>query len=142
MAFWKFEIRAKRPIPNVPQELKSIGDHIRKRRVELQLLQKEVATRLKVCEESVTLWETNRSKPMIHHMPSIISFLGYLPIEVDDSTLGGKIKRYRLLNGLSHKKLGRRLTVDASTIASWEKYMRCPDKTNLSRLKKLLNTSG
>ncbi len=73
---------------------------------------------------------------MIHHMPYIISFLGYNPCKTERKTLGGKIKNYRLLKGLSHKKLGKILRVDASTIASWEKNESKPSFTSLNKLKK------
>jgi DNA-binding XRE family transcriptional regulator len=101
-------------------ELRTIGDHLKKRRIEFGLLQKEVADQLKVSEDTVTYWENNRVQPMIHHMPVIIQFLGYNPFVIERKTLGGKIKYYRYVNGLSHKALGKLLFVNASTIGSWE----------------------
>jgi DNA-binding XRE family transcriptional regulator len=62
-----------------------------------------------VTEESVYYWETNRAKPMVHHIPKIIEFLGYNPYPVEAETLGGRIKSYRLEHGLSHKRLGELL---------------------------------
>jgi len=38
----------------------SIGDNIRKKRMELKLLQKDVARILGVTEDSITNWEKNR----------------------------------------------------------------------------------
>jgi transcriptional regulator with XRE-family HTH domain len=45
----------------IPVEPKTIGDHIRKRRLELKLLQKDVAIKLGVCQPCVYRWESNRS---------------------------------------------------------------------------------
>src|SRR5215467_7944704 len=46
-----------------PKNLKTLGDHIRKKRLELGLLQKEVASRMGVDAESIYRWETNRASP-------------------------------------------------------------------------------
>lgn len=59
-------------IPVAPQ---TVGDHIRKRRLGLKLLQKDVAEQLGVDKTSVFNWEGNRSSPEIRYMPAIIRFL-------------------------------------------------------------------
>ncbi len=84
------------------------------------LLQKEVAKIVGVSEDCITYWENGRSEPQIQFMPYIIEFLGYMPIELNTSTLGGKIKAYRIKHGLSHKRMGKILGVDGSTIGVWE----------------------
>ncbi|MHB9037748.1 MAG: helix-turn-helix domain-containing protein [Armatimonadota bacterium] len=56
-----------------------MGDHIRKRRLDLGLLQKDVAKILGVTEASVFYWETHRASPRGRYIPRIIEFLGYLP---------------------------------------------------------------
>lgn len=40
-----------------PQELLTIGDHIRKKRMDLGLLQREVAAKIGVAESTVWNWE-------------------------------------------------------------------------------------
>ena len=85
------------------------------------LLQKDVAEIIAVSEDCITNWENGRSEPQIQFMSYIIEFLGYIPIEIDTSTFAGKIKKYRIKNGLSHKKMGKLLGVDASTVGAWEK---------------------
>jgi DNA-binding transcriptional regulator YiaG len=117
-------------------DLKTVGDHIKKRRIELGMLQKEVAATLNVSEDTVTFWENNRVKPMINHIPTIIKFLGYDPLPIERKTLGGKIKYYRYINGLSHKAFGKLLHVNASTIGSWETNEFVPKPATF---KKLLN---
>ena len=67
---------------SVPQYIKApatFGDKIRKRRLELKMLQKDVAQMIGVTEDSVTFWENNRAFPSIKHMPKIIDFFGLLP---------------------------------------------------------------
>ena len=111
-----------------------IGEHIKNRRLQLKLTQADVAKVFDICEDSMTGWENGRSKPQIQFCPKIISFLGYNPFPVDTSTLGGRIENYRILNGLSHNKLGKKIGVDASTISAWEEEKHKPT----SKMKKIL----
>ncbi len=57
----------------------TLGDHLRKRRKELGLFQKDVAIILKISEDSLTYWENGRAKPQKKHHATIIEFLGYSP---------------------------------------------------------------
>src|SRR5580700_654085 len=97
-----------------------IGEHLKKRRLQLRLLQADVAKIFDVCEDSITGWENERSVPQIQYYPKLIEFLGYNPFPIDTETLGGRIKKYRIEQGLSHKKLGEKIGVDASTVSAWE----------------------
>lgn len=90
----------------------SIGEKLRNRRLRLGLLQKDVAKAIGVCEESITLWENNLSKPTVSYYPHIIKFLGYIPFDVDVSTLSGQIKLYRYLQGLTQKNLAHKLSIN------------------------------
>ena len=44
-------------------ELKTLGDHVRARRLDLGLFQKDVAELVGVSTDTVTNWEKNRSEP-------------------------------------------------------------------------------
>ncbi|MBI2369480.1 MAG: helix-turn-helix transcriptional regulator, partial [Deltaproteobacteria bacterium] len=56
-----------------------MGDHLRKRRLDLRLLQRQVAPRLGAAEATITSWETNQATPSVRFLPAIIRFLGYDP---------------------------------------------------------------
>lgn len=116
-----------------------IGEHLKRNRVALRLLQKDVAEIIDVSEDCITNWENNRSEPQIRHYPKIIEFLGYNPFPIEESTLGGKIKKYRIENGLSHKNLGMLVGVDSSTICSWENNLTMPSSVHLRKLKGLIS---
>jgi len=103
-----------------PKELLSLGDHLRKHRLDQGLLQKEVAERLGVDEATVFNWEKNRNQPALAHIPRIIRFLGYNPL-VEEGSLGKRLKQYRKVHGISQKDLARRLGVDPGTLAQWER---------------------
>ena len=139
LAFWKLEISIKKPvIQKFKSNPKTLGDHIRKKRIENRELQKVIADRLRISEDTITGWENNRTQPMVHFYPAIIEYLGYLPITINRKTLGGKIRHYRYIKGFSRKKLGKLLRVDASTIASWETNKFKPNRIALKRIEKLL----
>ena len=105
----------------MPKELKTIGDHIRAWRINQGLYQKDVAKILGITEESVVLWEVGGTTPFIRYLPSIIKMIGYVPLSIDTSTLGGKVWYCRCLLGETSRQFGRRVPVDASTIRYWEK---------------------
>lgn len=123
-----------------PFELKSIADHLKKKRLDLDLTQKEVAIMIGVTEDCYYLWEGNKAFPQVQHMPKIIAFLGYLPISIDVSTIMGRIKYYRYINGLSHKKMGKLLNVNTTTVRAWENGDSFPHPENSIQLEALFET--
>ena len=103
LPFYHLAFQAKKPLSGAyPKELRTLGDHLRKRRLDLALFQKDVAKRLGANEASVWNWEKNRSSPALRFVPRIIEFLGYTP---DDDTkpesLGQKIVNWRRLRGIT-----------------------------------------
>ncbi len=117
-----------------PHTLKTLGDHLRKRRLDLKLLQKEVAQRLEVGKTSVFNWGNNLAMPALKYIPKIIEFLGYVPFDTSNLYVGEKIVIYRKLLGLSQKKLAHRLGIDPSTLANWEKNKCQPPERILKDL--------
>ena len=80
LPFCHVQLIAWKPLPPAyPRELKTLGDHLRKRRLDLGLLQKQVADRLEVNAMTICNWETNRTSPQLRFVPRILSFLGYNP---------------------------------------------------------------
>ncbi|MBI3783979.1 MAG: helix-turn-helix domain-containing protein, partial [Deltaproteobacteria bacterium] len=67
--------------PAYPVEVRTLGDHLRKRRLDLGLLQREVAEHLGVDSDSICHWETGYGEPKVHLVPRIIDFVGYIPGE-------------------------------------------------------------
>jgi transcriptional regulator with XRE-family HTH domain len=126
--------RAKAPSESPSQELKTLGDHLRKRRLDLKLLQRQVALLLGVEEATIWNWENNRSSPKLHYIPRIVRFLGYVPFYGEPKTLGEKIINYRRLSGITRKELANRLGVDPGTLARWERNEGRPQKPSLGKI--------
>jgi len=98
----------------------TLGDRIRTRRLELKLTAKECAQKLKVDAKTLHGWENNRHQPSAGAKTRIIAFLGYDPLQSNATTLGEKIKQYRIQRGLSLRKLAKELGVDPGTLARRE----------------------
>lgn len=117
----------------------TIGQKLKNRRLELCLLQQEVAKIFNITEDCVTNWENDRYKPQIRYASKVIKFLGYNPYCQTQNSFGGRVKEYRQQHGLSHKKMGLLLEVHASTIGSWENNEHLPQPKIQKKLNKLLN---
>ena len=97
-----------------------MGDHLRKRRLDFGLLQKDIALKIGVNKATITNWEINHNYPELRFIPAIIEFLGYWPYDTPADNLGQQIIAKRTKLGLSQKELAQRLGVDPSTLGRWE----------------------
>jgi len=121
----------------IPTEPHSIGDHIRRRRLGLKMLQREVAEQIGVCEPSVFNWERNASNPEIRYTPAIIRFLGYNPLP-PANCWAERLVQCRTAMGFSQKEAAHRIGVGPSTLAKWERAEREPAGAFLGRVKRFL----
>ena len=108
--------------------METIGDHIRLWRISNDFLQKDIAQMLFVSEDTITGWEQNRAVPGTKQIAKLVKLLGYLPIKIDTSTLGGRITQFRYLNGLTPKEFGALVNADPSTVRAWEIGTNKPSK--------------
>ena len=122
--------------PKYPQELKTLGDHLRAKRLDLGLEQKDVAKVIGVDTCSIYNWELNHFSPAFRHYPKISDFLGYCIIQ-HFKTEGEKVRLFRQGSGLSIKKLAELLGVDESSIRSWEAGKHSPTKNSREKMEKL-----
>ncbi len=114
-----------------------MGDHLKKRRCELGLLQKEVAFRLGVDDDTILNWEHGNTQPPVRFLPRIIRFLGYDPYPAA-KLLAEKLVAKRRQLGLSRKQLAKRLGVDEGTLAHWEKAQQEPTGNRIETVKEFL----
>jgi transcriptional regulator with XRE-family HTH domain len=122
-----------------PAELNTIGDHLRKRRLDLGLLQREVAKEIGVTACTIQYWETNRVAPALRFRPRIASFLGHeLITQRPPESLSEKLEARRKHLGLSRKKLAALLGIDPTSIAGWETEKHKPTKKSQELIKTFL----
>ena len=110
------------PYERVPQTL---GQHLKKRRLELGLFQRDLRKRFKLEKETYANWEKDRRTPAMKHWPGIIALLGYDPTP-EPTTLGQQLLAHRRRLGLSRKALAASLGVDDVTLWRWETDERKP----------------
>lgn len=116
-----------------PIVLSHLGDHIRRRRLELGLLQKNVASQIGTHTQTVCNWEIGDTSPALPWLPGIIRFLGYDPRPVP-VTMADRLKHYRTGLGVSRKAMAKRLGVDPGTLCKWERGICEPKKEFLRRV--------
>lgn len=98
----------------------SVGDHIRKKRLELGLLQKEAALQLEVNPWTVLNWEKGYTEPPVSAMPAIFRFLGYEPFPEPRSLPECLLAKRRQM-GWTIKEAARNLGADPGTWGNWER---------------------
>jgi transcriptional regulator with XRE-family HTH domain len=127
---------------NYSKELKTLGDHIRKRRYDLGFFQKQVAAQIGVDEITVYNWERNATSPRVRDIPRIIQFLGYNPLPAPDS-LAEKLLAARKALGFTQKAMARRLRIDQTTLARLERGRdRRPLAETLRKISPLVRVYG
>jgi transcriptional regulator with XRE-family HTH domain len=99
---------------------KTIGEHIRQKRISLELHQGQVASIIGVDKGTLFNWENEKSTPAIKHYPAIFRFLGYDPGPPEARTIPALLKAKRRELGLTQRQLAAYLKVDPSTITNWE----------------------
>jgi DNA-binding XRE family transcriptional regulator len=83
-----------------PEEPQTLGEHLKRRRLDLGLRQKEASERLGVTKNSYENWEHDKHEPEFRYWPEIIVFLGYDP-RPEPATLAERIRETRRRQGIS-----------------------------------------
>lgn len=121
-------IKLKCLIRRGPEEApQTLGEHIRRRRLELGLSQRIAAGQLGANSWTVLNWEKNRTKPSIGAMPRILAWLGYDPFP-EAKTLSERMLAARRAMGWTISRAARRLGVDPTVWGAWERSGRVPWK--------------
>jgi DNA-binding XRE family transcriptional regulator len=136
--FVKVTLTAPNP-RNYTTDPQTLGEHLKKRRRELGLYQKDVALRLKVNEWTYCTWETDKTEPVISMFPRIIDFLGYYPHPAPQS-LGERFVAIRKNLGLSRARLAETIGIDEGTVLRIERGKPLPEGECGARINKFLST--
>ena len=116
-----------------PKELNTYGDQLRKKRLDLNLSQTQVAKIINATD-SITNWELNRTEPNLNQIPKIISFLKYTPLFNDN-----EIKQYRTQKGISQKELAEILNINPTTLSRIERGSKIMSRNIKIKLNYLLS---
>ena len=111
MPFCHLALTGPKPLPpDYPRTLKAIGDHLRKRRLDLGLTQGEVAKLMGVHLSTIGVWERSQRRAPFRYGAQITRFLGYVPLP-SGWTLADRLRFYRWAYGLTQDQLGEALGV-------------------------------
>jgi transcriptional regulator with XRE-family HTH domain len=124
-----------------PKELdlepQTLGEHIKRRRLELGLSQPQAAEALGVDPITVLNWEKGKTEPVIRSLPAIFAFLGYSPV-APPTAIGERLLQFRQQHGWSIQAAAQRLGVDPTTWGDWERGKLILFRTHRSAVALLL----
>jgi DNA-binding XRE family transcriptional regulator len=141
----------------VQKDENSLGGHLRRRRLELDIFQSEAARRMKVSNRTLSLWECDRLYPTWFYWPRIKAYLGFDPFtdstlgmpkgneslsvaflsEKTAITIGQKLRQFRIELRKTRSQLAAELGINIKTIWNWETNRRKPCKSKLEKYKQL-----
>ncbi len=140
--FVNTRLRGKKPVnPAYPAELITLGDYLRKTRLDRGLSQLQVARLLKVTTDTVTGWELNRHEPPARLAKRIIHFLGYLPFQEETRSIGKKLYLARLISGKTQEQVAIQIGCDESNLRRIELNERNPRKKVLGKIQSFIAAS-
>lgn len=147
-----------RGIP-IAKQPKTIGEHLRRRRLELHLHQSQAAQSLNVSTVSLSRWERDHTYPTWDYHERIIDYLGHDPFpsighkdpyrnetngvaSLSPSSLGQNLRNRRLELKLNRHQCAEKLGVDAKTLRSWETGSRQPCRKHRDAIEAFLTKGG
>ena len=142
-----------RSIP-VPKEPKTIGEHLRKRRLELGIFQSEAARRLRVSTVTLSRWECDKVHPTWPQQPAVIAYLGFDPFTNPAlgspkgnetrsvaflpsgalANIGQAIIRHSIKMRKTRKQFAQELGVSPKTVWNWKTGRRHPSHVLRKRI--------
>jgi DNA-binding XRE family transcriptional regulator len=124
LPFCSITLTARKP-SKLPTVLNNVGDHIKTRRLELNLLKRDLANQIGIKTDTILNWEHKHSTPALLHFPKVIVFLGYDPDGREPNSLGEKVLQYRKSTGVIQKELAKRIGIDPTTLSRLERNEGC-----------------
>lgn len=120
--FPKGRISSKLPAIQNPT---TIGEMIRKRRLDMRLMQAEVAKIVGCDTTTITNWEKGHSATRTNHLAGVVRILGFNPLPTGN-TIAERLVTHRKARGLTQKQFASDLGVDPTSLAKWEGGEREP----------------
>ena len=137
----KYTIDIARPIippKGYPANPLTTGEHIRKKRLDCNLKQSEIARIIGVSEATIWNWE-NGTQPDVKHVPSIIKYLEYVPFDrPEKADVFERLRYYKLINGLAIKQLVKEIGCHHEQLMDWMGGKVRPCNKNLEMIEKFV----
>jgi transcriptional regulator with XRE-family HTH domain len=120
-------------VKGYPDAPKTLGEHLRKRRLDLRETQAQAAARFGISSTAYNGWEADRIAPNISKWPEVVRFLGYDPTPAPtnfDEALTALQRRH----GLPREVLAVRLGIERKTLFNWLGGRTTPSSEALRKL--------
>lgn len=123
-----------------PKQILTVGNELRAVRLDRGLTQEQVAKQLCVNRNFVYECELNHRTNSIYALHNITKFLGYIPrtLKIDETTLQGKLRAYRIWTGKTFKQFADEIGLDKSTITRFEIGLVCKTES-YEKIEKWIN---
>jgi transcriptional regulator with XRE-family HTH domain len=96
----------------------TLGEHLRKRRKELGLLQREAAIQMGIGTETYANWEKDNTEPIAAQFRPVLDFLGYDPMPAP-TTLAERVQTKRRELGVTFEQVAGYLGWDAGSLTRY-----------------------
>lgn len=113
----RLTLKALRP-KDYSEAPKTLGEHLKKRRRELGLLQREVAARMGINHFTYINWERDKTEPVASQLRPVIQFLGFDPTPVP-TTLAERLAAKRRATGVTFDQVAQQLGWDPGTLTRY-----------------------
>jgi transcriptional regulator with XRE-family HTH domain len=97
------------------QNPQTLGEHLKKRRRELGLLQREAAERMGISRDTYVNWERGKTEPVSAQFRPVVAFLGYDPTP-EPETLAERLEAKQRRLGASLAQVARYLGWDPGSL--------------------------
>jgi transcriptional regulator with XRE-family HTH domain len=95
-----------------------LGQHLKKRRRELGLLQREAAERVGVSKATYANWKNDKARPVTAQFKPVVMFLGHDPTP-EPTTLVGRLEAKRRTLGATFDQVAAHLGWDRATLTRY-----------------------
>jgi transcriptional regulator with XRE-family HTH domain len=112
-------------VKGYPAAPTTLGEHLRKRRLDLRETQAQAAARFGISSTAYNGWEGDRIVPNIAKWPDVVRFLGYDP-SPSPNGFAESVRALRRRLGLDRRELARQLGVDVKSVLNWEAARTVP----------------
>ena len=130
---------AQKPPPDTyPTNPKTFGEHLRARRLDRELLQRDAAAEIGTTAESIRNWELGQTEPPLNFLPAIIRFIGYDP-RPPPQTSAARLVAVRRARRVSREQAAREMRVDPCALRRWEVGESEPSGAFTKRVQDWLN---
>ncbi|MFK7948075.1 MAG: helix-turn-helix domain-containing protein [Saprospiraceae bacterium] len=122
--------------------LQTFGQHLRRKRLDLNLSVIQAAKDIGITDSTLILWEYDRRLPSISFYPLAIAFIGYDPLYDNSGTLSAKIENYRRKHGLSYDDLGELIGIQGAGLGKIAQGKGNPKQVTIDKILKIVEPSN